>query len=148
MLSNSRNTVARPIQPIRSLNIGILGPLGRSLEHRRILSYQRLVWSDSEGKGLHERGKRPYMLSVGCTIHHKEPRPTTGPHHACACACAHEHEAVARHSRVRLKSLEAAPWVANKPHLSEGHVIEDGPGRGDRTWLSILPEDICVGDRL
>ena len=31
MLS-SRNTAARPIRPIRSLNIGILGPPGRSLE--------------------------------------------------------------------------------------------------------------------
>ena len=36
-MSNSRNTVARPIQPILSLNIGIRGPPGRSLEPRRVL---------------------------------------------------------------------------------------------------------------
>ena len=45
VMSNSRNTVSRPIQPIRSLNIGIRGPPGRSLEPRHILfSHRRTGW--------------------------------------------------------------------------------------------------------
>ena len=49
MLSNSLNTVARPIQPIRNLNIGIRGPPGRSLEPRHILFPYREVGCGAVG---------------------------------------------------------------------------------------------------
>ena len=82
VMSNSRNTVARPIQPILSLNIGIRGPPGRSLEPRHILLWHTTVgWyrvkcpeavngKASDPTALSTRWAQLPRLRDGCAIMH------------------------------------------------------------------------------